>query len=110
MTSTNQNHEAIPPTINHLVGQKMISKKIKIAIDSSFQDGTPFPHLLLSSGPGLGKTTIAKIIANEMASEFIETVGQAVTSIQILNGLLLAPVNPNFILFIETKINIRIWT
>lgn len=101
MTSTSRNNEAIPPSINHLIGQKHIVRKIKIAIDSSFEDGLSFPHLLISSGPGLGKTTLAKIIGKEMASEFIETTGQSITSVSMLNGLLLSPVNPKFILFVD---------
>lgn len=91
----------IPPTLNHVIGQGQSVRKLKIALEASFQDGAAFPNLLLSSGPGLGKTTIAKTVACEMASEFIETIGQAISSVQILNGLLFSPVNPNFILFID---------
>jgi Holliday junction DNA helicase RuvB len=59
------------------------------AMDAAFEDGTRFDHALLVGGPGLGKSQLASVIAQEMAVEFHEVLGQSITSIADLNALLL---------------------
>src|SRR5256885_1161123 len=78
-----------PTSLSHLIGQRSVVDQVKVAIDAAQQDGKKFDHALLSGAPGLGKTETAKIIAQEMATEFIEVLGQAITSPADLNAVLL---------------------
>ena len=82
---------ATPPTLNHVIGQRQVIDKLKVALDASFADNQPFPHTLLLGPPGLGKTMLAKLIASELASEFHEGLGQSLATPSILNGFLLKP-------------------
>ena len=54
-----------PQSLDELVGQDTIKQKARIAIGAALQRGEPLPHVLLtSSGGGLGKTTMAAILAS----------------------------------------------
>jgi holliday junction DNA helicase RuvB len=83
-------NDAAPTSLSHLVGQKQVIDQVTTALDAAFQDAAPFPHTLLVGGPGLGKSQLASVIAQEMASDFHEVLGQAITSVADLNALLLA--------------------
>ncbi|MHB8974058.1 MAG: Holliday junction DNA helicase RuvB C-terminal domain-containing protein [Pirellulaceae bacterium] len=78
-----------PSSLNHLVGQRSVIDQVKTALDVAFEDGVRFDHSLLVGGPGLGKTQLASVIAQEMATDFHEVLGQSITSIGDLNALLL---------------------
>jgi len=101
MTSTNTNHEAVPPTLNHVIGQERVIQKLKVGVEASFADGNPLPHTILTGPPGTGKTMLSQVLAKEMAGEFFEALGQTISSVQTLNGLLMCPVLPNSVLFID---------
>ena len=101
MPNTNQYNEAIPPTLNHVIGQERVIQKLKVGVEASFADGNPLPHTILTGPPGTGKTMLSKVLAKEMAGEFFEALGQSVAQIQTLNGLLMSPVLSNSILFID---------
>lgn len=64
-----------PQTLNEYIGQDIIKKSISIALKSARKRNTQMPHVLFYGPPGLGKTTLANIIANEMHSSLITTVG-----------------------------------
>ena len=82
-------NDAVPSSISHLVGQKQVIAQVKTAMDAAFEDGTRFEHALLVGGPGLGKSQFASVIAQEMATEFHEVLGQSIKGIGDLNALLL---------------------
>jgi Holliday junction DNA helicase RuvB len=81
--------EVAPTSLNHLIGQKSVIAQVRVGVEASFADGRKFDHALLVGGPGLGKSALAKVIAEEMASEFHEVIGQAIKTPADLNELLL---------------------
>ena len=55
-----------PPTLAEYVGQKKVVEKLSIALEAARRRGEPLEHALFYGPPGLGKTTLAYIIANAM--------------------------------------------
>jgi Holliday junction DNA helicase RuvB len=80
-----------------LSGQK---EKLSIAVQAARQRGEPLDHLLFYGPPGLGKTTLAHVIANEMGSAIRVTSGPAITKQGDLMGLL-SNINTGDVLFID---------
>ncbi len=66
-----------PSTLSEFVGQTKIKENLKVFIESSKKRKEPLDHVLISGPPGLGKTTLSKIIAKEMNSNFVYTVSNA---------------------------------
>lgn len=79
-----------PSSIKHIVGQRAVVQQVAVALDAAHQDSRKFDHALLVGPPGCGKTSVSQIISAEMATDFIEVLGQSITSISDLNALLLA--------------------
>lgn len=67
-----------PKNFDDYVGQERIKKNLKVAIDAAKKRGEPIDHVLLYGPPGLGKTTLAQIIANEMGAQIRVTSGPAI--------------------------------
>ncbi|MFN4244584.1 MAG: Holliday junction branch migration DNA helicase RuvB [Brevinematia bacterium] len=63
-----------PKSLDEFVGQDKIKENLKVFIESSKKRSEPLDHVLISGPPGLGKTTLSRIIANELKSNFIYTV------------------------------------
>jgi Holliday junction DNA helicase RuvB len=55
-----------PTTLAEFIGQEKAKKQLQMFIDGCKKTGRTLPHVLLATGPGMGKTTLATIIANEM--------------------------------------------
>jgi len=64
-----------PIRLDEFIGQNVIRESIIIAIEASKKRGEPLDHILFSGPPGLGKTTLAYIIANEMGVSIKSTSG-----------------------------------
>lgn len=67
-----------PQTFDDYVGQERLKKNLKLAIDAAKKRGEPIDHVLLYGPPGLGKTTMATVIANEMNASIRVTAGPAI--------------------------------
>jgi Holliday junction DNA helicase RuvB len=90
-----------PPTLNHVIGQKQVVDRLKVALDASFADDQPFPHTLFLGPPGLGKTSLSKLVAKELAAEFWEALGQTLATPSVLSGFLLRPTTDKAVLFLD---------
>ena len=67
-----------PRTFLEYVGQERLKKNLKLAIDAAKKRSEPIDHVLLYGPPGLGKTTMAAVIANEMGADIRITAGPAI--------------------------------
>jgi Holliday junction DNA helicase RuvB len=83
-------NEVAPTSLNHVVGQQSVVDQLRVAIDAAFEDGRRVDSSLLVGPPGLGKSAIARIIANEMATDFHEVIGQSINCPADLNAFLLS--------------------
>lgn len=67
-----------PQNFDEYVGQERLKKNLKLAIKAAKKRSEPIDHVLLYGPPGLGKTTMANVIANEMGVGFRVTAGPAI--------------------------------
>ncbi|PIE59565.1 MAG: Holliday junction branch migration DNA helicase RuvB [Desulfobulbus propionicus] len=67
-----------PKTLDHYIGQEPLKKGLRIFIQAALQRGEPLDHVLFHGFPGLGKTTLAYIIAEEMGAGIKVTSGPVI--------------------------------
>lgn len=67
-----------PQNFSEYIGQERLKKNLKLAIDAAKKRSEPIDHVLLYGPPGLGKTTMAGVIANEMGVGLRVTAGPAI--------------------------------
>lgn len=89
-----------PLSLRDYIGQEQIKNNLKVFIEAARQRGEPLDHVLLSGPPGLGKTTLAVIIAKEMGSNIHITSGPAIERPGDLAGIL-TNLQPGDVLFID---------
>jgi Holliday junction DNA helicase RuvB len=94
------NYALRPQTFSQYVGQETLIKKLGIAVQAARSRNEPVEHALLHGPPGLGKTTLAHVIANEMKAQVHVTNGPALTKGADLVGIL-TKLNAGDVLFID---------
>ncbi|WP_457641053.1 Holliday junction branch migration DNA helicase RuvB [Persephonella sp.] len=89
-----------PKCIDDYIGQDEIKKQIKIFIDAAKKKGKPLDHILIGGPPGLGKTSLAQVIAKEMNKNIIFTSGPVLEKKGDIAGIL-SSLEEGDILFID---------
>jgi len=89
-----------PRTFEEYVGQEALVANLKVFVTAARARDEPVDHILFCGPPGLGKTTLAYIIAEEMASNIIVTSGPAIERKGDLAGIL-TNLQPRDVLFID---------
>lgn len=89
-----------PQQLEDYIGQEKVKENLRIYIEAAQTRGDPLDHVLLYGPPGLGKTTLAGIIANEMGVNFRVTSGPAIEKPGDLAALL-TNLNDGDVLFVD---------
>jgi Holliday junction DNA helicase RuvB len=94
------NYALRPQNFTQYIGQETLIRKIAIAVRAAKGRDEPVEHVLLHGPPGLGKTTLAHVIANEVGARVHVTNGPALTKAADLAGIL-SKLNRGDVLFID---------
>ena len=94
------NYALRPQTFDQYIGQAPLIRKLSIAVQAAKGRGDPVEHVLLHGPPGLGKTTLAHVVANEMQAKVHVTSGPVLSKPADMVGILNA-LQPGDVLFID---------
>ncbi|MCZ2342623.1 MAG: AAA family ATPase [Bacteroidales bacterium] len=79
-----------PSSFSHVIGQDHVKQALQIAVDAGFQEGKRLDEVLLCGPPGLGKTALVQVLADECCVPFTEVLAQSITNAAELNSALLS--------------------
>jgi Holliday junction DNA helicase RuvB len=88
-----------PTSFRHIIGQRHVTQALQIAVDASFQEAKRLDETLLCGPPGLGKSALVTVLAQELAVPFSEILAQSISNTAELNAVLLGATNG--ILFLD---------
>ena len=89
-----------PQDLGEMIGQDRLRENLSVFVEAARARGEPLDHLLFYGPPGLGKTSLARIVANEMGAQFHATSGPAIERPGDLAALL-SNVEEGEVLFID---------
>jgi holliday junction DNA helicase RuvB len=89
-----------PRTLDEFVGQDGIREQLTVSVQAAAGRGESLDHVLLSGPPGLGKTSLAQIVAEEMGVRFVQTAGPALERKGDIAALLTA-LEPRAVFFVD---------
>ncbi len=89
-----------PKRLEDFVGQPSLKEQLAISIEAAIARGEPLDHVLLAGPPGLGKTTLAQIIAAELDAPFVQTAGPALERKADIAAFLTA-LEPGSVFFVD---------
>ena len=88
-----------PRSLDEFIGQERVKTQLRIHIEAAKERREPLKHVMLVGPPGLGKTTLAKIISNEMGVGFKATIGPTIERIDI--AAIVTNLEPGDVFFID---------
>jgi Holliday junction DNA helicase RuvB len=89
-----------PQSLGEFLGQKTMKENLAVFIAATRKRGENLDHIFLTGPPGLGKTTLAQIVANELGTEFVQTSAPALDKPKDLIGIL-TNLDRNNVFFID---------